>query len=148
MTATQWRHGDYTISTDKTKLDLRVIHGFLTKSYWAKGIPYEVVAKAIEHSLNFGLFKAKEQIGLARAITDYATFMYLADVFVLEPHRGQGLGVWLVDTTLKHPDLQGIRTWMLLTSDAHELYRKFDFEVPDNPKKIMQRKVTYPYAEH
>ena len=136
--------GDYTISTDKTKLDLTVIHDFLFTCYWCKGIPKEVVARSIENSLCFGVYKGEAQVGFARVVTDYATFMYIGDVFILEAHRGQGLGVAMMDALINHPDLQGIRTWLLLTADAHGLYRKFDFEIFES-ERVMRRKVPNPY---
>ena len=140
-----WHKGSYRISTDKTRLDIDIIHDYLTCSYWAKGIPKATVVRSIEGSLNFGVFKDDEQVGFARVITDYATFMYVADVFILEAHRGQGLGVWLMDVIVSHPELAGIRTWTLLTADAHGLYEKFDFEVPGDTSRFMRRKVPYPY---
>jgi hypothetical protein len=92
----EWRRGEYSISTDKGRLDVAMIHGFLTMSYWAAGVPMEVVKRSIEHSLTFGVFKEDQQIGFARIITDYATFAYLGDVFILEPFRGRGLCKWLI----------------------------------------------------
>lgn len=138
--------GEYVISTDKNKLDLDVIHGYLVDCYWAKGIPKDIVARSIEHSLCFGIFLVKEQVGFSRVVTDYATFMYLADVFVLEPHRGKGLSVAMMDMIVNHPALQGIRTWTLLTRDAHRLYRKFAFENHVDPTRFMIRNVPYPYS--
>jgi GNAT superfamily N-acetyltransferase len=137
--------GEYIISTDKTRLDLNVIHGYLVTCYWAKGIPREIVARAIEHSLCFGVHLGNEQVGFARVITDYATFMYIADVFILESHRGKGLSIAMMDMVVNHPDLQGIRTWTLLTKDAHGLYEKFDFQNHVDPTRFMIRKVPYPY---
>jgi GNAT superfamily N-acetyltransferase len=137
--------GDYRISTEHTALDLEFIHGYLTTSYWAKGVPIEVVAKSLEHSLNFGLLTGSAQVGFARVVTDFATFMYLADVFILEEHRGQGLAVWLIDTVIQHPDLQGLRTSLLKTADAHGLYEKFGFEIPEHCERWMERRVPYPY---
>jgi GNAT superfamily N-acetyltransferase len=137
--------GEYIISTDKNKLDLDVIHGYLVECYWAKGIPREVIERSIKHSLCFGIYLGKEQVGFSRVITDYATFMYLADVFVLGPHRGKGLSVAMMDMIVNHPALQGIRTWTLLTKDAHGLYEKFDFQNHVDPKRFMIRKVPYPY---
>lgn len=141
------QHGAYTITTAKAGLDLELIHSYLTNCYWAKGIPEETVRRSIEHSLCFGVFLDAAQVGFARAITDYATFMYLADVFILPDHQGQGLGVALIDVVVTHPDLQGIRTWTLLTADAHGLYEKFGFEVPADPGRFMRRKVAYPYPK-
>jgi GNAT superfamily N-acetyltransferase len=137
--------GEYIISTDKNKLDLDVIHGYLVACYWAKGIPRDVIERSIKHSLCFGIYLGKEQVGFSRVITDYATFMYLADVFVLGPHRGKGLSVAMMDMIVNHPALQGIRTWTLLTKDAHGLYEKFDFQNHVDPKRFMIRKVPYPY---
>jgi GNAT superfamily N-acetyltransferase len=139
--------GEYVISTDKNKLDLDVIHGYLVDCYWAKGIPKDIVARSIEHSLCFGIFLGKEQVGFSRVITDYATFMYIGDVFVLEPHRGKGLSIAMMDIIVTHPNLQGIRTWTLLTKDAHGLYQKFDFDNHAEPKRFMIRKVPYPYPQ-
>ncbi len=139
------RQGNYLISTDKSWLDLEVIHGFLHTCYWCKGIPKEVVVRAIENSVCFGLYKNGDQIGFARVVTDYATFFYLADVFILEPYRGENLGVWLIETIVNHPIFRGIRTWTLLTADAHGLYEKFGFQNHSDPKRFMIRKVPYPY---
>lgn len=135
----EWRRGDYLISTDATRLDLPTIHGFLTTSYWAAGVPFDVVQRSIEHSLAFGVYHHDRQIGFARVITDRATFAYLADVFVLEPHRGQGLGHWLVETILAHPELQGLRRWLLATRDAHALYRSAGFTPLQAPERWMER---------
>lgn len=119
---------EYRISTDKSELAIETIHSFLANSYWSFGIPKEVVIKSIDNSLCFGIFtSANEQIGFARIISDYATFAYLADVFILESHRGKGLSKWLLQTIIKHPDLQGLRRIILATKDAHTLYEKFGF---------------------
>jgi len=135
----EWRRGEYLISTDKRRLDLTLIHNFLTTSYWAAGIPLEVVRRSIEHSLSFGLYREDQQIGYARVITDYATFAYLGDVFILEPFRGQGLSKWLMEVVVTHPDLQGFRRWILLTKDAHGLYKKVDFTGVATPERYMER---------
>jgi GNAT superfamily N-acetyltransferase len=135
MRIVEYRKGRYLISTDKSRLDLDVIHGFLTRSYWAAGIPRQIVEKSVEHSLCFGLYDGAEQVGFARVISDFATFAYLADVFVLESHRGRGLSKWLMERIMAHPELQGLRRWMLATRDAHGLYRRYGFgplEAPDN----------------
>ena len=139
--AQEWRLGEYIISTDKHRLDLRIIHSFLTRSYWAEGIPFEIVKKSIEHSLNFGVYKAGEQVGFARVITDYATYAYIGDVFILEDFRGQGLSIWLMQVIADYPELQGLRRWSLLTSDAHELYRKTGFQELQNPKLYMEKAI-------
>lgn len=135
----EWRQGDYLISTKKSRLDMDVIHRFLSKSYWAEGIPREVVEQSIERSLPFGIYKGEQQVGFARVITDYATFAYLGDVFVLEDHRGLGLSKWLMQAVVEHPALQGLRRWMLLTRDAHDLYRKVGFTAPASPERYMER---------
>ena len=136
----EWRRGEYLISTDRSLLDLQVIHGYLSTSYWAAGVPEEVVGRSIENSLNFGVYRGEEQVGFARVVTDRATFAYLADVFVLEAHRGQGLGKWLVEVILSHPDLQGLRRWMLATRDAHDLYRRYAFTELARPAIFMERR--------
>ncbi|WP_076541030.1 GNAT family N-acetyltransferase [Shewanella sp. UCD-KL21] len=129
----------YVISTDKHQLDLSVIHGFISQSYWAKGMPKTVLAKAIEHSLCFGVFTNQgEQVGFARLITDRATFAYLADVFITKPHRGLGLSKLLIETVISHPDVQGLRRMMLATKDAHGLYAQYGFLPVDNPEILMQ----------
>ena len=134
----EWTRGEYTISTDRGRLDLDVIHGFLMRSYWAAGRPRERVAQAIEHSLPFGLYHREVQIGFARVVTDYVVIAFLADVFVLEEHRGQGLGRWLVEVVTGLPELQSVRRWLLGTRDAHELYRKFGFR-DTTPGVLMER---------
>src|SRR6202048_3778160 len=122
------RHGGFLISTNRGLLDLDVIRGFLTNSYWAKGISREVVARSIEHSLCFGIYDAKgSQVGFARVISDRATYAYLGDLFVLESHRGRGLSKWLMECIVRHPALQNLRCWILLTRDAHALYSQFGF---------------------
>jgi GNAT superfamily N-acetyltransferase len=126
----EWTRGDYTISTDPRRLDLDVIHGFLTRSYWAEGRSRERVALSLAHSLPFGLHHASGQVGFARVVTDHVVIAYLADVFVLEPHRGRGLAKWLVETVVSVPELRRMRRWILGTRDAHGLYRRFGFEEP------------------
>jgi len=134
------QRGDYIITTDKHKLNVEFIHDFLChKSYWAKGRSLEVVQRSIENSLNFGLFKQEQQIGFARVVTDYATFAWLADVFIVEEYRALGLGVWLIEVITSHPHLQGFRRWLLATRDAHELYRRFGFNEVTEPKRWMER---------
>lgn len=129
----------FLISTDKLKLDIHEIHDYLSNhSYWAKGIPYDIVEKSLENSVCFGLYENVKQIGLARVVTDKATFAYLGDVYVLEEFRGKGLSKWLIECVLKHPGLQGFRRWMLLTRDAQELYRKFGFNEFHVPERCME----------
>jgi len=127
------------VDTDKTRLDLDVIHGFLQQSYWAAGIPREVVERSIEHSLCFGVYVDGAQAGFARIISDYATFAYLADVFVLEAFRGQGLSKRLMETIVGHPRLRGLRRWSLATRDAHGLYAQFGFTPLASPARYMER---------
>ena len=122
----EWTKDDFSINTDKSKLDMTYIHGFLSKSYWAENIPLEVVQRSIDGALCFGIYHDK-QIGFARVITDEATFAYLADVFIDEDYRGKGLSKWLMETILSYPSLQGLRRFMLATRDAHGLYRQFGF---------------------
>ena len=135
-----WQRDGYLISTDASMLDLEVVHGYLSRSYWAAGVPEDVVRRSIENSLCFGVYWGEEQAGFARVVTDRATFAYIADVFVLEEHRGQGIGKWLVEVILSHPELQGLRRWMLATRDAHDLYRRYAFTELARPGIFMERK--------
>ena len=135
----EWKRDGFTVSTEKERLDRGVIHEFLRGSYWAKGIPREVVDRSIENSLCFGLYDGDALIGFTRVISENATFGYLADVFVLESHRGRGLATWFMKVVMAHPDLRGIRRWMLVTADAHGLYRKVGFTEPSKPERIMEK---------
>ncbi len=133
------RRGPYLLSTDPALLDVSVIHAFLSEhSYWAPGIPRELVEKSIRNSLCCGLFCESRQIGFARMVTDRATFAWLADVFVLDAYRGQGLGKWMVENLLKHPDLQGLRRILLGTRDAHGLYAQFGFTPLGDPSRFQE----------
>ena len=123
----EWRKEAILISDDKSLLDLDVIHGFLAGSYWSEGIPRELLERAIENSISFGVYESGRQVGFARVITDRVTFAYLADVFVLESYRGRGLSKRLMQVIISHPELQGLRRWHLVTRDAHGLYRRFGF---------------------
>ena len=127
---------EYYISTDKSKLDIDAIHDFLsTKAYWCLNIPKEKVGISIENSFCFGLYENKNQIGFARIITDFSTIAYLGDVYILEEYRGKGLSQWLMETIMNFPELQGLRRWILLTGDAHELYRKYGWtDLADSSK--------------
>ncbi|NKI30436.1 GNAT family N-acetyltransferase [Croceivirga thetidis] len=127
---------EFLISTDKSKLDINAIHDFLsTKAYWCLNIPKEKVAMSIENSLCFGLFETHKQIGFARIITDFSTIAYLGDVYILEAYRGKGLSKWLLETIMNFSELQGLRRWILLTGDAHELYRKYGWtDLADSSK--------------
>jgi len=136
---------EFVISTDLARLDVDAVHAYLTRSYWASGVPKDVVAKSLEGSLCFGLYKGSYQIGLARVITDKATFAYLCDVYVLEDYRGHGLGKWLMSVVQSHPDLQGLRRFVLITQDAHGLYEQFGFSRLKEPDRYMEIKYA-PYS--
>lgn len=141
------RDGDLLVSTDPARLDLDVIHGFLSgSSYWAFGIPRETVARSIRHSLCFGVYDDDRQVAFARVMSDYATFAYLADVFVLPSHRGRGIGKLMMACITGHPALQGLRIWVLYTRDAHGLYRQFGFKESHCPERLMERRMETPYA--
>jgi GNAT superfamily N-acetyltransferase len=133
-----WWKGEFRVTTSLDQMDLDVIHGFLSGSYWAKGIPRATVEKSIRNSLCFGLFHGKAQIGFARVISDYTTFAYLADVFVLPEYRSQGLAKWLMECIMAHPELQGLRRWLLFTRDAHGLYQKSGFAPLAHPERVME----------
>jgi GNAT superfamily N-acetyltransferase len=128
----------FAVSSDPARLDLDAIHAFLSTSYWAEGIPRQILERALQNSLCFGLYEGDRQIGLARVITDAATFAYLCDVYVLPEWRGRGLGRWLMECVMEHPDLQGIRRFSLVTRDAHELYRPFGFREIQSPGRHME----------
>lgn len=134
----EWRNGEFVISTDRTRIDLETVHRFLSESYWAAGIPFEVFRRSIENALCFGIYKDEKQAGFARVVTDYATFAYLGDVFVLTEYRGRGLSKWLLRVIREHPDLQGFRRWTLATRDAHGLYRQFGFTALHSPDRWME----------
>ena len=127
------------VSTDFARLDLPIIHAFLAKSYWAKGIPRETLERALRGSLCFGAYRAERQLGFARAVTDGATFAYLADIFVVPESRERGVSRALMDAIIAHPDLQGLRRWMLATRDAHGLYAKYGFTPLSSPDRFMER---------
>ena len=142
--------GEYTISTDRSRIDVAAVHAFLTQTYWSPAIPESVVRRAIAGSLTFGIYHGREQVGFARVITDRATYAYLSDVYVLEAHRGRGLAKWLMEVVMSHPGLQGLRRFALSTRDAHALYAQFGFEVVANPERqmeIMQRDIYLRSAE-
>lgn len=146
MCRTIWIRENYTISTDRSLLDREIIYQYLSEeSYWAKGMPRTTFEQSFKHSsLCFGLFNGNpkenqaQQVGFARVVSDLATFAYLADVFILEPHRGKGLSKWLMEVILKHPDLKELRRFMLATKDAHSLYEKFGFQSLAHPEKMME----------
>ena len=132
------RRDRFLISTDPAQLEHDVIADMLTRAYWASGRPRERTERALQNSLVFGLYDGEKQIGVARVVTDYAIFAYLCDVFILEDYRGKGIANWLMETILAHPDLQGLRRILLMTSDAHGLYAKFGFEPVSAPQNIME----------
>lgn len=134
----EWTRGKFVISTDRNRLDRAAIHTFLAGSYWSPGIPRDVVDRAIENSLCFGVYDRDALVGFARVITDSATFAYVSDVFVLESHRGRGLSTWLMEVLMAHPDLRNLRRWMLATADAQGLYEKFGFRTPAKPERLME----------
>ena len=134
-----------TVTTDRSRLDLDTIHGFLTASYWARGIPRETVARSMENSLCFGAFDGDRQVGFARVISDRATFAYVCDVFALESDRKRGVGKSLMAAIMAHPELQGLRRWALATRDAHGLYRQFGFGAPAHPDRQMEILDRTPY---
>ena len=134
----EYKRGDYFISTDRAKLDVAAIHDYLSnRSYWAEGRPLETVERSIQNSLCFGLYHQDKQVGLARVVTDYATYGYLCDVFIVEDYRGRGLGKWLVECVLSHPALKGLRKISLATRDAQDLYRQFGFTEIEDPNRYM-----------
>ena len=139
MEKTEWIKDGYLVSTDKSKIDVETVHHFLSRSYWAENIPLDVVRKSIENSLCFGIYHQKKLVGFARAISDFATFAYLADVFILPEERGKGLSKWLIGIILEHPQLQGLRRFTLATRDAHSLYAQFGFSLFDKPERWMQK---------
>jgi GNAT superfamily N-acetyltransferase len=129
-----------TISTDKRRLDVGVIHGFLASSYWSPGLPREVLDRAIENSLCFGAYEGTRQVGFTRVVTDKATFAWLCDVFVLETHRSRGIADALMEAVKAHPELQGLRRWNLSTRDAHALYRRHGFQMADAERAMEIRR--------
>jgi GNAT superfamily N-acetyltransferase len=138
MSLLEVSRGRFVISTDPTRLDLQAIHAALSSSYWAHGISRELVGRAVEHSLCFGVYDADQQIGFARVITDYATFGYLADVYVVAEYRGQGLGNWLLEVVRAHPELAALRRFLLATRDEHSLYRRHSFAPLTHPERFME----------
>jgi GNAT superfamily N-acetyltransferase len=135
-----WQRGEYTISTDRSRLDMDLIHDFISNhSYWGSGRAREVVQRSIENSIAFGLYHGEQQVGFARIVTDYATFAWVADVFVVPEHRGRGLSKWLMEVIIAHPKLQGFRRWVLATKDAQGLYEQFGFAKLHRPERWMER---------
>jgi GNAT superfamily N-acetyltransferase len=143
-----WTDGDLLITDDKSLLDLDVIHGFLKASYWSEDIPRNLLQRAIDNSIAVGLYRAGKQVGFARVVTDRATFAYLADVFILESHRGRGLSKQLMRVVMAHPELRSLRRWHLVTRDAHGLYRQFGFSELKDASMHMEIHVSKLYKLH
>jgi GNAT superfamily N-acetyltransferase len=141
VTAIEFARDDMVISTDKARLDINLIHDYLSNSsYWARGRPLPLVQSSIEHSLCYGVYEGSRQVGFARVVTDYSTFAWLSDVFVIESHRGRGIGKWLVECIVSNPELMALRFFVLATRDAHELYRRYGgFESLEEPQRWMAR---------
>jgi GNAT superfamily N-acetyltransferase len=139
LTMIEQTNGAYTISTDPDRLDLDRICAFLAQAYWAQGRTRAAIERSLRHSLCFGLYRDGMQVGLARVISDYATYAYLCDVFLVEAERGHGLGKWLIETVVNHPDLLGLRRFMLATRDAHGLYQHYGFVALQAPERWMER---------
>jgi GNAT superfamily N-acetyltransferase len=143
--------GEYTISTDRARIDVAAVHDFLSKTYWSPGIPVDVVRRGIAGAICFGIYHGRDQVGFARVITDLATYAYLSDVYVLESHRGRGLAKWMMEVVMAHPSLQGLRRFALSTRDAHSLYEQFGFRLVANPERqmeIMRRDVYLQSSRH
>lgn len=137
----EWQKGQYTLSTDQSRLEFDTIHHHLSEvAYWSLGIPRSTVERSFANSLCFGVYGPEGLVGWSRVITDYATFGYLADVYVLPEYRGQGLSKWMMECIMGHPDLQGLRSFTLFTRDAHGLYAQFGFEHLDDPKRFMAKR--------
>jgi GNAT superfamily N-acetyltransferase len=135
----EWSSGEFVISTDRSRIDVEAVHRFLcNESYWAAGIPFETVRRSIDHALCFGLYHGERQAGFARVVTDFATFAYIGDVFILKEYRGRGLSKWLMGIVRNHPDLHGLRRWMLATRDAHGLYQQIGFTPLHSPERWME----------
>lgn len=142
----EWVRGQFVISTDRDRLDFDAVHHYISTSYWAAGMPRDVLERAVENSLIFGIYDGQRQAGFARAITDRATYAYLSDVFVVEEYRGRGLSKWLMECILAHPDLQGLRRFALFTRDAQGLYERYGFGPPRGASTYMERRTPNVYA--
>ncbi|MCH2032328.1 MAG: GNAT family N-acetyltransferase [Tenacibaculum sp.] len=140
MKITETHRDNYTISTDRNKLDIPTIHKFLSnETDWANGIPFNTLKTSIDNSLNFGIYHEKKQIGFARIISDFSTIAYLGDVYILQEYRGKGLSKWLMNEITEHPNLQGLRRWILLTNTAEWLYKKYGFTELPHPEFYMEK---------
>jgi GNAT superfamily N-acetyltransferase len=142
----EWTRDEFLISTDRRRLDVDCVHGYLRDSYWAAGMPRETLERAIENSLTFGIYHQARQVGFARVITDRATYAYLSDVFVIDAYRGRGLSKWLMECILAHPDLQGLRRFALFTRDAQSLYERYGFAPPRGASTYLERRTPDVYA--
>lgn len=136
----KWAKDRYTVTDSPAELDTAMINAYLTTSYWAEGIDRQAVERSIANSLAMGVYYQGTQVGFGRVVTDRSTFAYLADVFIDHQHRGRGLGKWLVQCFLEHPELQGLRRWLLGTADAHGLYSRFGFTSLQDPTKFMEKR--------
>jgi len=145
-TPREWQRGEFVVSTDRSRLDIDLVHDYLASSYWAAGMPRAVLERGIENSLIFGIYHGSRQVGFARAITDLATYGYLSDVFVVEGYRGQGLSKWLMECILGHPELQGLRRFALFTRDARGLYERYGFGPPRGSSVYLERWTPNVYA--
>ena len=143
----EWTQGPLLISTESARLQVDAVHQYLSRAYWSEGVSREIVERALRNSLCFGLYDNGKQMGLARVVTDFATFAYLCDVYVLETHRGRGLGKWLIACVMAHPQLQGLRRFSLVTRDAHQLYAPFGFKALIAPERHMEAIQSDPYKK-
>ncbi len=130
--------GDFMVTTDLSRMDMNVVYGYFSRAYWCEGLPRETLERAMQNSLCFGVLEGEKQVGFARVVSDRTTFAYVCDVFVLESHQGRGLGTWLMQCVVRHPELQGLRRWHLTTRDAHSLYRKVGFTLLSKPERHME----------
>ena len=137
-----WQDGEYEISTDRMRLDVPAIHNFLVNAYWSKGRSLDVVRQSLEHSLCFGLYHQQDQIGFGRVISDFSTFAYIADIYVLNQYRGRGLGKRLLTCITQHDQLQGLKRWLLVTADAHRFYEAYGFSSLTSPERFMEQRAS------
>ena len=135
----EWTRGSLLVSTDRSRIDVDMVHGYLRDSYWAAGMPRALLQRAIANSLAFGVYDGANQVGFARVITDCATYAYLSDVFIVEAYRGRGLSKWMMECILAHPDLQGLRRFSLFTRDASGLYERYGFAPARSPSVYLER---------
>jgi ribosomal protein S18 acetylase RimI-like enzyme len=142
----EWRRADDVVSDDPRRIDRARVRDFIASSYWASNIPQATLDKAIDHSLCFGVYRGEHQVGFARVVTDRATFAYLCDVWIDAAHRGAGLGKWLVECVLSHPELQGLRRMSLVTRDAHSLYQAFGFKPMPDATRYLEKTRPNPYG--